>query len=121
MKIGIVISVFVTYVNAAYYILDVQHWSADSIIFKGDLKYIDDYSGYKHCTSGNAGLQINKGGLGASVSCKNANVDMGLYFPHGYNGTISEVYDYHNKVFYPCTQINNENDIISYACANIMV
>ncbi|OAQ23487.1 hypothetical protein K457DRAFT_130529 [Linnemannia elongata AG-77] len=67
------------------------------------------------------GVTINRGDIGSEFKiCPDSNIRMGLYFPHGYNGTISEAYDYHNKVFYPCVRINNEVTK-SYACGGVFM
>ncbi|KAF9154689.1 hypothetical protein BG015_000217 [Linnemannia schmuckeri] len=121
--IAIVLSMLAICANAAYYILDVQHLPEETISARGTLRYVgNDYLPvYKECKE-TSGLQIEQGHLGgSSPPCPDTNVRIGLYFPRGYNGTISEVYDYHNKIFYPCVRINKEDSMESFACSNILM
>ncbi|KAF9156966.1 hypothetical protein BG015_009339 [Linnemannia schmuckeri] len=123
MKSALILGMLAVCANAAYYILDVQHLPKETIRTHGTLRYADNHylPWYKDCKE-TSGLQIEKGHLGgSSPSCPDTKVQIGLYFPRGYNGTISEVYDYHNKIFYPCVRINKENSMESFACPNILM
>lgn len=121
MKSAIILGALAVYANAAYYILDVHHLKSGGIDSHGTLRYIDnDYNPvYKDCKEA-SGMRIERGHLGGSIPCPVSNIRMGLYFPRGYNGTISEVYDYRNKIFYPCVRINKEDSMESFGCANIL-
>ncbi|KAG9061079.1 hypothetical protein KI688_007708 [Linnemannia hyalina] len=123
MKSAIILGALAVCANAAYYVFDVQHMSNGGITSHGNLRYLNnDYSPeYKDCKQTN-GMRFEKGDLGGSFSCPDeTKIKVGLYFPRGYNGTISEVYDYHNKIFYPCVQINKEDSMESFACSNILM
>ncbi|KAF9537243.1 hypothetical protein EC957_008596 [Mortierella hygrophila] len=122
MKSAIILGALAACANAAYYVLDVQYMPNGAITSHGNLRYLDnDYSSvYKDCKQP-SGMRFEKGDLGGSFSCPDTKINVGLYFPRGYNGTISEVYDYRNKIFYPCVQINKEDSMESFACSNILM
>ncbi|KAK3810154.1 MAG: hypothetical protein J3Q66DRAFT_352275, partial [Benniella sp.] len=124
MKSAIILCALAACANAAYYILDTFPEPKGAVTFWGTLRYnADGYSArQKECVQ-QTGLRLNRGDLGAStLTCPGteSNVSLGLYFPQGYNGTITEVYDYHNKLFYPCVRIDN-GVTKSYGCGGIFM
>ncbi|KAK3822315.1 MAG: hypothetical protein J3R72DRAFT_459152 [Linnemannia gamsii] len=122
MKTAIILGALIACANAAYYIIDTMPQRDGAFSYWATLRHdADDYSArQKECVDED-GVLIYRGDLGAgSKICSYSNIRMGLYFPHGYNGTISEAYDYHNKLFYPCVKINSESTI-SYACRGVFM
>ncbi|KAK3810045.1 MAG: hypothetical protein J3Q66DRAFT_351957 [Benniella sp.] len=124
MKSAILLCALVACANAAYYLLDTLEDPDGSVTFWGTLRYdADPYTAsQKECIQEN-GLLLQRGQFGAyTVTCPetDSNLRLGLNFPQGYNGTITEVYDYHKKLFYPCVKINHEVTI-SYACAGVLM
>jgi hypothetical protein len=122
MKSAIILCALAACANAAYYILDTRPLNDGTVTFWGTLRYDEDnYTArQKECVQ-KVGIRLNRGDLGGSMlTCPEteSNIRLGLYFPQGYNGTITEVYDYHNKLFYPCVRINNEVTK-SYGCGGI--
>lgn len=121
MKVAIILSALVACANAAYYIIDTLPERDGALSYWGTLRFdADSYTAIQKECADKTGVRIKRGDLGADgKNCPYANIRVGLYFPHGYNGTISEAYDYRNKLFYPCVQINKEITV-SYACGNII-
>ncbi|CAO3568664.1 unnamed protein product [Mortierella alpina] len=120
MRTAIILAALASCANAAYYIIDIVPGANGAFSFWGTLRYdADNYSGRKKECVQEGGIRINRGDLGGFYKiCPDSNLEMGLYFPHGYNGTISEAYDNHNKLFYPCVKINTENP--AYACGDVI-
>ncbi|KAF9331317.1 hypothetical protein BG006_005819 [Podila minutissima] len=116
-----ILSALAVCANAAHYIIDVQHWPGGDISFRGNLRYTENpYSfEYKDCKA-DAGSLVLRGQRGSVSMCPESKYPaMGLYFPSGFNGTIDEAYDYHNKLFYPCLKLSEGDNMSSYACAYI--
>ncbi|KAF9323765.1 hypothetical protein BGZ91_003379 [Linnemannia elongata] len=122
MKTAIILSALAACANAAYYIIDTVPELNGAFTYWATLRYdADHYTARQLECVDKMGVTINRGDIGSDFKiCPDSNIRMGLYFPHGYNGTISEAYDYHNKVFYPCVRINNEVTK-SYACGGVFM
>ncbi|KAF9354085.1 hypothetical protein BGX34_011227 [Mortierella sp. NVP85] len=124
MKSAIILCALAVCANAQYYILDTIQEPKGAVTFWGTLRYdAENFSArQKECVQ-DVGIMVNRGDLGgATLTCPGTelNLQLGLYFPQGYNGTITEVYDFHNKLFYPCVRINN-GMTKSYGCGGILM
>ncbi|KAG0000859.1 hypothetical protein BGZ80_006276, partial [Entomortierella chlamydospora] len=75
---------------------------------------------YAECKD-TSSMLVSQGELGGGITCKGMKTTMGLYFPNGYNGTLTNAYDFYRKEFYPCTQINEDYYVTTYACGGVQV
>ncbi|KAF8927111.1 hypothetical protein BGZ47_002335 [Haplosporangium gracile] len=93
MKSANILGAFAVCVNAACYVFGVQHLPDGAVSFRGNLRYLDNYRPvYKDRKDPAGGARIMKGDLGANgPPCPDTKIRMGLYFPHAYSGTISEL------------------------------
>ncbi|KAG0226572.1 hypothetical protein BGW42_003516 [Actinomortierella wolfii] len=121
MKAFVLLAILAVYASADHYIIDVHHHSDNSITFFGNLRYVyGDYSPkYQDCKA-KMGIWVQRGFPGGISVCNETRLALGLYFPNGFNGTISEAYDYHNKLTYPCIPIDETDIVTTYACRNIL-
>ncbi|KAG0233008.1 hypothetical protein BGW41_001667 [Actinomortierella wolfii] len=123
MKVFALLATLAAYASAAHFIFDVYPEDNGAISFFGNLRYLDPDPHnrdplYIDC-KGKFGVWVVKGSPGGYSWCDGMKVSVGLYFPKGFNGTISEAYDFNNKLRYPCTIIDRNSRATTYICTDI--